>query len=252
MNLPSRRVKEDHLLDWRTVTDNVYLTSLYQTASHSLEEIIEMHRETHDASMFNEPDALVEIKVELDMKQKKKNKYLNPFKTCVLYPHLFGYTTSKRIVALCKKETDRTIADQEGAYLVGAADIVKQLKKGELGVKDFDHLICHADMLVELADVRGLLGRDFPSKQNSSLGTDIKKMMDHFKRAIIFESERDPFELDFGCLQTYFGRLNMSFLELQKNLETLFEHIETFKPIGAPGKVKNKDSLKYHLICNIL
>jgi len=199
-------------------------------------DIIEMHRETHHPSMINEPNAMIEATIELDLRLKKKNRYLDAFKGIISFPNGFDYSVNRKIIAICKKEEDQKAAKEAGADVVGGSDIIRMLQVGDLNISNFDDLICHGDMLIELAAIRGVLMGVFPSKQRGNLGFDMKKLVTHFVKGIDYKCVKDEFELDFGWVRVPFGRLNMSGEELEQNFKFLLSNIEKHKSTQPPGR----------------
>lgn len=58
---------------WKQVTtDNVYPMKYYQWRVYPFVEAVQCHRETHHPTMFNEPNALLNVIIELDMQGEKK------------------------------------------------------------------------------------------------------------------------------------------------------------------------------------
>ncbi|CAG2162008.1 unnamed protein product [Oppiella nova] len=124
LNVGPRRFSDNHLKDLDSLMDDVYVTELYKQRHHSLVEAIAMHRETHDKTVLNDPNAVTFFLL------------------------------------------DKFDAKEAGADVVGGLEIIKMLQKGDLSMSNFDDLVCHGDLLVELAGIRGLLMQAFPTKQS--------------------------------------------------------------------------------------
>ena len=235
LNVGPRRFSDKHLKDLDSICDDVYITELYKQMTYSLIEAIDYHRETHDKTLLNEPNALVESRVELDLRTKKKSKFCDSFKGIISYPNKFEFRANRRIIAICKKEEDKYDAKEGGADVVGGAEIIKMLQKGDLNMSNFDDLVCHGDLLIELAQIRGILGSAFPSKLKGNLGFDMKKLVNQFVNGIDYKCVKDEFELDYGWVQLPFGRLHMNNEELEQNFRFLMSTIEKHKPTTAIG-----------------
>lgn len=52
-------------------SDNVYLQKLYYWKIYSIAEAIQAHRETHHPTIYNQPDAEVMVKIELNMQGER-------------------------------------------------------------------------------------------------------------------------------------------------------------------------------------
>jgi large subunit ribosomal protein L1 len=60
---------------WRAVaSDDVYPDKFYRKSTFTFEKAIEMHRETHHPTIYNCPDAFVNLSIECDLHGEKKVK----------------------------------------------------------------------------------------------------------------------------------------------------------------------------------
>ncbi|XP_076317748.1 mitochondrial ribosomal protein L1 isoform X2 [Tachypleus tridentatus] len=227
-----RRINVDSWLKTPPI-DDVWRTKFYKKKIYSAMEAIEMHRETHHPTMFNEPEAILSSTIELDMRMSKKNRYLENFTGTVKIPYEFKMDNNKKVLVICNDQEDHVGALKAGAFKAGGSDVIKQIQTGELNVQDFDHVVAHTDMLAELGTIRGLMKKAFPNKTKGNLGTDIVPLVELFVQGIDYKSNRDEYELDFGWVDVPIGRLNMETNELQQNLYTVLNKVETHKPRGV-------------------
>lgn len=220
--------------------DNVYFLDKYRRKRFDFEEIIEFHRQAVHPDVLNLPDSPVTATIELNLKMKvKKKKYIERIESTVCYPHYFQYEIKPRkIVALCSKEEDQEAARQAGAIQAGAADIVQLLKSNQLTHRDFDHIVCHNDFLVNFSNVKGMKGSPFfPTKQRNNFGDNIVELVKYFKNGIDYSLKRAQDEQSYGLIACHFGLLNMTTEQLRENLVTLFQSVNRFKPVNmADGK----------------
>lgn len=215
--------------------DNVFFVDKFKKKRFSLDEILEFHRQVCHPDVFNQPDTLVSAIIELNLKMKiKKKRYIERLESTVCYPHVFRYQIRPRkIVALCKEESVREAARAAGASIVGGMDIVDQLKKNLLTTRDFDHVVCHNDILLDFANVKGMKGAPyFPNKGRGNFGDDLPELVRYFKDGIDYSLKRNPEEPEYGFIECYFGKLDMSDGQLLENLTTLFDSINRFKPLN--------------------
>lgn len=110
------------------VIDDVYVVRHFMNRPVSLAEAVQFHRETNDPSCYNSPDALLTMKVELDMKLEKKNRYLDNFSRILLLPHRFEYQPIRKVMAFCKTQETQDEAVQGGADAVGGLDLIKRVQ----------------------------------------------------------------------------------------------------------------------------
>lgn len=108
--------------------DDVFFTRHFMTRSIKLSDAVQFHRESNHPTIFNSPNALLIMKVELDMKLEKKNRYLDNFNRILLLPHRFEYQTERKILALCKTQETQDEALSGGAVTVGGLDLIKRIQ----------------------------------------------------------------------------------------------------------------------------
>lgn len=110
------------------VIDDVYVMKHFMTRSISLADAVQFHRETHHPTCYNSPDSLITMKVELDMKLEKKNRYMDNFSRIFLIPHRFEYQPVRKIMAFCKAQDTQEEAVKGGADAVGGLDLIKRIQ----------------------------------------------------------------------------------------------------------------------------
>lgn len=215
--------------------DDVYFVDRFRPRRFSLDEILEFHRQAVHPDIFNEPDALVSATLELNLKMKiKKKKYIEKIESTLCYPHLFKHSIKPRkIVALCQKPEDQEAAKEAGAVMAGAMDIALQLKSKQLTERDFDHLVCHTGFLTEFAAVKTMKTQPyFPNKARGNFGENMKELVKFFKDGIDYNLIKLPDEPEYGFVECYFGRLNMTNDQLKENLLEFFRSVNRFKPLN--------------------
>lgn len=110
------------------VVDDVYFTKHFMNVPISLVDAVQFHRETNHPSVYDSPEALVTMKVELNMQLEKKNRYLDNFSRIVLLPHSFEYQPVRKVLAFCKTQETQEDATKAGADAVGGLDLVKRIQ----------------------------------------------------------------------------------------------------------------------------
>lgn len=216
-------------------SDNVFFVDKFRKPKFSLDEILEFHRQVVHPDVMNQPDALVSATIELNLKMKiKKKKFIERIESTVCYPNLFRYQLKPRkILALAKDTADQEAARDAGASVVGAAEVVAQLKKNQLTQRDFDHVVCHNNFLVEFASVKGMKGQPyFPTKARGNFGEDMKALVTFFKDGVDYSLRRNPEEPEFGFIECCFGKLDMTNEQLHENLLEFFRSVNRFKPLN--------------------
>nr|SVE77077.1 EOG090X089S [Daphnia lumholtzi]SVE78935.1 EOG090X089S [Daphnia lumholtzi] len=212
------------------VVDDVYFTKHFMTVPISLADAVQFHRETNHPTVYDSPEALITMKVELNMQLEKKNRYLDNFSRILLLPHSFEYQPVRKVLAFCKTQETQEDATKAGADAVGGLDLIKRIQSGEVPLSDYDYFVAHTNMIAEILSLRGLLKRKLPNIKNGSVGVDMPKMIQIFSRGIEFASTRDAYELDYGLVEVPFGRLTMPMEELEANFSAILKDIESCRP----------------------
>lgn len=217
------------------IVDNVYIINHYKERKLIFKDALALIREVHDPTMYGKHDSLIEAKVELDLRTKKKTKFVEHLNGIISYSHSFPYSARRKIIAVCKTEEDQEAAKAAGADLVGSNEIIHMLKVGEINVNNFDDLVCHGDMLIELATIKKNIGFYFPTSQRGNIGFDMSRLVNHFVTGIEFKMNKDGIEPDYGFIKLPFGRLTLLDNELEENFQRVLNTIDANRPQGAPG-----------------
>lgn len=96
--------QEKHIDDsWKAVsTDNVWIGRYYKWRVYSVAEAIECHRETHHPTMYNEPNAPLNVTIELNMQGEKMTRFVDKFTRMAMIPHEFDHGEERNILVLAK------------------------------------------------------------------------------------------------------------------------------------------------------
>jgi len=154
--LERRRCVDENWLETQPI-DDVWDMKLYRGKPNSLSEALKILRDIHIPSLLNDPSALVYVTTELDLKLKKKDRFMDEFNGVITFPHEFEGYKKNKIVVVCKESEDQIKASEVGASFTGSTALIKQILSGVLSTEDFDYVICHPDMYKELNSLRGIL-----------------------------------------------------------------------------------------------
>ncbi|CAD5123794.1 DgyrCDS12105 [Dimorphilus gyrociliatus] len=208
----------------RLPTDNVWLHKFYATPIYSLSESIDNHRQMMQLSMFDMPKAFVYLEADLDLRTKKKTRFLSGVKGTILLPKRFDTGIKKRIIAFCKSAEDKEIALKYGATFFGSTNVIAGIEKGEIRYEDFDHIVCAADTLTDISPIRKFLKEHYPTQKANTLGSDLEGMLLLYKYGYTYESNK--LNEANGKVTVPIGTLDMSVEDLQINLQ---HYIDTFE-----------------------
>lgn len=210
--------------------DDVFFLENIKEISYSIEEAIDLHREVLDKAILNEPDALLHARIELNLRLKKRTKFIKELYGVHLPPNDYFFKRTNRVVAICRNDEEADMCREAGATLSGHKDILKLIKAKELKEVDYDFIICHNEMLLQLAESRKFLETRFPGTYLNNFGGDMAKLVNRFVNGIAYKSEADLIERDYGWLEPHFGRANMPNEKLKENLIALLKEIHRHKP----------------------
>lgn len=238
LKMGGRRFSDKHKKP--TPSDNVFFTEEFRQLPYSFEDAVTAHREVLHPDIMNQPDVLIKARIELNLRLKRKTRFLSSFASIFMLPHEYDFKRLRRIVAICPTEEIAEQARLDGAVLAGGADVIKMLKERKFTEIDFDFIICHTDMLIPLAEARGVLKDHFPTKQLGNFGSDIPKLLKKFQDGVFYESSQDRYEQEYGWVEQHFGRLNMPTDQLKENFLALLNEIHKYKPSETERKYFEK------------
>jgi large subunit ribosomal protein L1 len=230
---------------WKAVsTDNVWVGRYYKWKVYSIEEAIESHRETHHPTMYNVPDAPLNVEIEVNM-QAEKNKFLDNVQKMAMIPHKFDHGENRKILVFTKGQDIINEASSAGATLAGGPELLKDIQNGELSLVDYQYFIAHPNILPELVSIRGLMKKKFPNVKSGTLGSNIGELVTKFCNGIQYSLVKDEYQQNFGLINTNIGTLTMSNQQLKENLISLLEDVNSLRP-KREGKFITRVLLKSH------
>ncbi|XP_076460165.1 large ribosomal subunit protein uL1m-like [Babylonia areolata] len=214
----------------RVPVDDVWIRTHYLRPRFSLEECLDRHKEFAEPCMLDNLEGFVYADMQLDMKTKKKTKFLPNVKGTLLLPYQFEQNVERKIAIICKKEEDMEKAKNLGASFVGGVDLVKQIQEGLVDKDDIDAVLCTPEVITELIPIRSLLKDKFPNKGKGSVGSDIEEMWTLYSKGVTYNSQKETDAV--GRLQVPLGQLKMPTDELMANFTAYVEDI-------CKGRAKN-------------
>ncbi len=140
----------------------------------------------------------------------------------------YGTGRKIRVICFCKGEGARA-AQQAGADVVGAEDLVQKIQGGWL---DFDLVVAHPDMMREVSKLGKTLGPKglMPSPKSGTVTPDVGKAVKELKAGRIeFKSDKT------GGLHAAVGKVSFQEAALEENLRTLIRAIQDARPAAVKG-----------------
>jgi large subunit ribosomal protein L1 len=198
-----------------------YRSSLEQyqrSVAYTPQEAIEILRKTAKAKF----DETVEISIRLGIDPKRSDQSV---RGTVVLPHGTGKTPKVIVFTKADKAKD---AEEAGADLVGADDLIAKVKEG---FTDFDLCVATPDMMGQLGKELGrVLGPRMPNPKAGTVTTDVKKTIKELK------SGKIQFRIDkLGIIHSPLGKMSFDNEKILANFTTLIDAIVRAKPPAAKG-----------------
>lgn len=145
-------------------------------------------------------------------------------------PH--GTGKVRRVAVFAKGEKAKE-AEEAGADVVGAEDLVAQITGGW---REFDILVATPDMMSIVSKLGRTLGPRMPNPKAGTVTMDIAKVVADIKRAARVEYRVDK----AGIIHMAIGKVSFTSEQLSENLSTLVSALLKARPAAAKGRYLKK------------
>ncbi|MDQ3814118.1 MAG: 50S ribosomal protein L1 [Armatimonadota bacterium] len=189
-----------------------------RTRAYALPEAIDLLKGTANAKF----DETIDVTVLLGIDPRKGDQQVRGTLTL---PHGTGKTP--RVVAIAKGEA-ATAAEQAGADLVGAEELIAQLESDAV---EFDVLVATPDMMRMVSRLGKKLGPRMPNAKSGTVGPDIGRIVADRKRGQI-EYRNEP---KAAVVHSIIGKASFEKIALQENVVALIDALRRAKPASAKG-----------------
>lgn len=189
-----------------------------RTRAYPLPEAVELLKTAATAKF----DESVDVTVLLGIDPRKGDQQVRGTLTL---PHGTGKTP--RVVAVAKGEA-ATAAEQAGADVVGAEDVIAQIESDSL---QFDVLVATPDMMRLLSRLGKKLGPRMPNAKSGTVGQDIERIVADRKRGQI-EYRNEP---KAAVVHSIIGKASFEQTALLENCAALIDALRRAKPASARG-----------------
>ncbi len=189
------------------------------TVRHSVEDAV---NKSLDAS-FAKFDETVDVAICLGVDPKYSDQMV---RGAVTLPHGLGKTV--RVAVFCKGEKQAE-AREAGADIVGAEELVEQVKGGML---DFDSAIATPDVMALVGQIGRVLGPRglMPNAKTGTVTFEVGKAVSEVKAG------RVEFKVDkAGVLHAPLGKKSFGSEKILGNLKALLDIVQRLKPSSAKG-----------------
>ncbi|KAE9551743.1 hypothetical protein FO519_005054 [Halicephalobus sp. NKZ332] len=182
-----------------------------------------MHREMQQPSMYNNPNAPIKVRMELNMETEKATKMVSASNEIVPIPFPFKHSEKRTILAFVADPSLQELAVEAGAEIALGPDIIKKIIKGQFRIDDYDFCVAHSDMGSAILPLRGVLRSRFPTRLNGGLGDDLPAIIEKFKSGVKADITPDPVFPHWGLSQPVVGRLSMPDDQVEANIQAIVE-----------------------------
>ncbi len=168
-------------------------------------------------------DETIELHARLGVDPKQADQQV---RGTVSLPHGLGKTKKVAVVTRGEKQKD---AQNAGADIVGADDLVDQISKGFL---DFDVLVATPDLMKDLSKLGKILGPKglMPNPKSGTVTMDVAKTVKELKAGRV-EYKVD----DYGISHVPVGKASFDAGKIAGNARTVLEALIKAKPSASKG-----------------
>lgn len=195
-----------------------------QTKVYTVEEAVNVLKLSSKAKF----DESIDIAMNLNIDSSKTDQNV---RGSVALPHGTGRKCVIAVIARGDKAKEATTA---GADIVGAEDLIEQIKKGDI---QFDACVATPDMMGLLGQVARVLGPRglMPNPKLGTVTLDVTSIIQSLKAGRVnYKNDKG------GVIHAIVGKASFDVKKLVDNVNTFIENISGARPSGAKGKfVKN-------------
>lgn len=141
-------------------------------------------------------------------------------------PH--GTGKNRRVAVLARGDLAKA-AEEAGADIVGAEDLITRIQGG---FKDFDVVLSTEEMAPQIGKIGKALGTRTPNKRNGTVTNNIATAVKEIKGATRVEYRADK----KGVVHMGIGKVNFTEEQLHENFKAAFGAVLKAKPATAKGK----------------
>ncbi len=196
--------------------------------SYTIAEAVKILKECAQGRKFDET---IEVSLNLGIDPKYPDQQV---RGVISLPNGTG---AKVRVAVIARDAKAAEAKAAGADLVGAEDLIEQIKGGKI---DFDRCIATPDMMGLVGQVAKVLGPKgmMPNPKLGTVTPDVKKAVAEAKAGSIeYRAEKT------GIVQAGVGKASFDEKKLVQNIAFFVDTIQKNRPAGAKGTFMKKVTL---------
>jgi len=147
----------------------------------------------------------------------------------------FGTGKSRKVMVFAKGDKARE-AEEAGADLVGAEELVEQVQKGTVDWKQFDLIMATPDMMGQVGKLGPILRQKLPNPKAQTVTPNITQAVGEVKKAARVEYRVDK----AGIVHAPIGKVSFTPEQLNDNFHALIDALVKAKPAAAKGRYLKK------------
>lgn len=199
---------------YRAAAEKIDGTHIYEPA-----EALELIKSVSNAKF----DETIDVAIQLGVDPRHGDQMVRGI---VTLPH--GTGRKRRVAAFAKGDKARD-AEEAGADIVGAEDLITKIQEGW---REFDVLVATPDMMPLLGRSLGrILGPKMPSPKSGTVTPDIGKAIRDIKQGSQVEYRVEK----AGIVHAPIGKVSFPTEQLTANLGTLMGALQRARPASAKG-----------------
>jgi len=209
--------------------DDVYVTKYYRWPMYTVESALQQLQQTYHPEIYNLPDNLVYLYMELSLATEKKTRFLSEVSNIVTVPHPFESGQRRSVAVLTDDPAQQAAATEAGATLVMGSEVLGLLRSKEVSVADYDYVVCDLPFLAAISSkgIRALFKKKFPNTKNGTAVPDTRTVVTTFLTGIKYDAEKDLFDKEFGKMLVPVGRVDMAGGAVRDNIRAVLDSVES-------------------------
>lgn len=147
----------------------------------------------------------------------------------------FGTGKSRKVMVFAKGDKAKE-AEDAGADLVGAEELVDQVQKGTVDWKQYDLIMATPDMMAQVGKLGPILRQKLPNPKAQTVTPNISQAVAEVKKAARVEYRVDK----AGIVHAPIGKVSFTPEQLSENFHALVDALVKAKPTAAKGRYLKK------------
>ncbi len=175
-------------------------------------------------------DETVDVAVNLGVDPRHGDQMVRGVTTL---PH--GTGKSRKVLVFARGDR-AAAAEQAGADLVGAEELIEQVQKGQLDWKQYDLILATPDMMGQVGRLGATFKQKMPNPKAGTVSPNIGQAVSDIKKATRVEYRVEK----AGIVHAPLGKASFTVEQLQENYNALLDALVKAKPSSSKGRYLQK------------